>query len=287
MIKQFKQLISPLRRLVYVTRGKKPWSYGYNDSRWGFIKQVINNEYLLNLFSKDKLNIPHGFGIGFDERVVEYPFILSRLSADENKLLLDAGSTFNFPEIISTKQIQAKQVTIFTYYPENNNFSEDRISYAYGDLRNMPFKSALFDEVVCQSTLEHIDMDNSIYGYELSKNEYETRKSYEYLKVIDELMRVLKSGGKLLLSFPFGKFENHGFFQQFDAEMVKRVIDRLTNEGKCTENYLLYTANGWIESEAEACKDVVSYNPHSGKGKGSDGAAHCRCICCITYIKNV
>jgi ubiquinone/menaquinone biosynthesis C-methylase UbiE len=29
----------------------------------------------------------------------------------------------------------------------------------YGDLRVLPFKDNYFDEIVCQSTLEHIDMD--------------------------------------------------------------------------------------------------------------------------------
>lgn len=284
MIKELKQYISPIRKLVYASTGKRPWSYGYNDSRWAFIEHSINNAELLKQVSSGQL--PEHFGVGFDERVAEYPWIFSRLSKREKVEILDAGSTFNFPEIISHPSVKNKQLTIFTYYPEPNNFSENRISYVYGDLREMPFKNNQFDEVVCQSTMEHVDMDNSIYGYELSKNENEAQKSYEYLKVVDELTRVLKPGGKLLLTFPYGKFENHGFFQQFDEEMVNRIAKQLSASGQYTDEYLLYTPTGWTFAQAGVCKDIVSHNPHTGKGKGTDGAAHCRSICCITFIKN-
>lgn len=85
---------------------------------------------------------------------------------------------------------------------------------------DLPFKSELFDTIICQSTLEHIDMDNSIYGYDLERRDTMQEKSYSFLKGISELLRILKPEGMLCLTFPYGKFENHGFFQQFDSEMV-------------------------------------------------------------------
>lgn len=282
MIKTLKHTLVPLRKLVYILTGKKPWSYGYNDTRWAKIAQSIRSHSLLADFNKGI--IPHEFGIGFDERIVEYPWIFSKIKKDKSTFL-DAGSTFNFPEIISHPHLADETLTIFTYYPEPNNFCQKRVSYVYGDLREMPFPSAYFNQVVCQSTIEHVDMDNSIYGYELKKNENEAVKSYEYLKVVEELLRVLKPGGQLLLTFPYGKFENHGFFQQFDAEMVNRIALELQKYGSFKDEYLAYYKNGWKFETAEACKNFVSFNPHTGKGKSNDGAAHCRCVCCITFIK--
>jgi SAM-dependent methyltransferase len=283
MIKTLKHTLVPFRKLVYMLSGKKPWSYGYNDTRWAKIAQSIRNNNLLAAFNKGA--IPLEFGIGFDERMVEYPWIFSKIKKDK-AAFLDAGSTFNFTEIISHPDLSDEALTIFTYYPEHNNFCHKRISYVYGDLREMPFRSNYFSQVVCQSTIEHVDMDNAIYGYELKKNENEAAKSYEYLKVIHELIRVLKPGGQLLLTFPYGKFEHHGFFQQFDAEMVNHMKEVMYKAGTVTDEYMAYHPNGWRFETAEACKNIISFNPHTGKGKGTDGAAHCRCVCCITFIKD-
>lgn len=283
MIQTIKKYISPFRKLVYNNSSKKPWSYGYLDIRWDLTEKNIRNENLLKSFADN--NIPKGFGVAIDERIVEYPWIFSRLSKNKGTKILDAGSTFNFPEIVSIESLKNKELSIYTFYPESINFINNRISYAFGDLRDMPFKDNFFDEVVCQSTIEHVDMDNSIYGYELEKIKDVTIKSYEYLKVIDELLRVVKPNGKLLLTFPYGKFENQGFFQQFDAEMVKLITDKMNQNGQFTDNYLKYTKEGWVNSNADDCKEAVSYNPHKGVGQSDDNAAHSRAVCCIEFIK--
>jgi SAM-dependent methyltransferase len=200
--------------------------------------------------------------------------------------LLDAGSTFNYEFILNHLDFNKVELSILTYAPESPNFNEKKISYVYADLREIPFRDEYFDVVLSQSTIEHIDMDNSIYGYQLQHHENQETKSYEYLKAIAEMFRVLKKGGKLLLTFPFGKFENHGFFQQFDEEMLNRILTFLDEQGTYTTNFFRYLPNGWIACEKEDCKDVESFNPHTGKGKGTDGAAHCRSICCISFQKN-
>jgi len=281
---QLKELIKPVRKTIYNLTGKKPWSYGYNDTRWQKIYDTLRNSNLVNQFAKGV--IPEKFGIGFDERIVEYPWIFSKLNKTKFSQILDAGSTFNFAEIVNHEYFNEQELTIFTFYPEPVNFIAKRISYVFGDLRKMPFQQNYYDQIICQSTIEHIDMDNSIYGYEINKNEDTNKKSYEYLNVVEELIRVLNKGGKLLLTFPYGKFEHHGFFQQFDAEMVSKIKEKLAVEGQFTDQYLQYFTNDWKFSNASNCKNSVSYNPHTGKGKGNDGAAHCRAICCVEFIKN-
>jgi len=266
----------------YLNAGSIPWSNGYHEYKEQFIKESISNSKLLD---EVKINsLPKGFAKGIDDRSVEYPWIFSNLS-NRSSVMLDAGSTFNFHYLLEQPVIKQKDLTIYTFYPETPNFNEKRVSYVYGDLRLLPFRNDFFDEVVCQSTLEHIDMDNSMYGYDLA-HESNQNKSYEYLKVITELVRVVKSGGILLLTFPYGKFENHGFFQQFDREMLQRMTDRLSVNAKSELTFFKYLPDGWIISNQKDCDDAVSYNPHTGLGKGTDGAAHSRCICCIRYIKN-
>lgn len=267
----------------YKKNGNIPWSVGYSEYKWSFIDKAINDNSVLSRF-KHKEVLPENFAVGLDERSIEYPWIFSRLTS-EKKTLLDAGSTFNFDFVVEHPLIKKKELTIYTFFPEKNCFFKKRISYVFGDLREMYFKNDSFDEIVSQSTIEHIDMDNSIYGY-VEKNT-RNEKSYEYLKAVSEMLRVLKPGGKLLITFPFGKYEYHDFFQQFDQEMLVKVLDVFKEKGIITVDFFKYERTGWRFAAQTELSQVVSYNPHTGKGKLDDGAAHCRSIACIEFIKAV
>lgn len=275
--------ITKANRKSYLANGQVPWSIGYDDFKWDAIKKAISDPRLQSSFTSNKLM--EGYGYRLDERVVEYGWIFKNL-LEGKTTFLDAGSTFNFECLVEHQDICDKDIYIYTYYPEGQNYVANRISYNFGDLRDLPYKDILFDEIVCQSTIEHIDMDNSIYGYDLNSNlSVDSKKSYEYLKVIKELLRVLKINGQLLLTFPFGKFENHGFFQQFDSEMVSRITDIMNVFGSYEFTFFKYLPEGWIISQQEKCEDSESFNPHTQVGKKDDFAAHSRAICCIKFIK--
>jgi SAM-dependent methyltransferase len=290
LLKRNKEKILETKRLIkqkvteeYLKNGCIPWSNGYHDFKEEFINKSINNqEFLDKIKKKEDIN---DYGFRLDERVIEYPWIFSKLN-DSNLKILDAGSTFNFDFVVNHNFIKKKELTIFTFAPESNNYSNQRISYIYGDLRELPFKNKLYDFVVSQSTIEHIDMDNSIYGYDLNFNDDDTTKSYEYIIAVMEMVRVLKSKGTLLLTFPFGKFENHGFFQQFDDEMLNRILFVFDDIGAYELDFFQYKNDSWNFATKEELRNVVSYNPHSGKGKLDDGAAHCRSVVCVHFIKN-
>jgi hypothetical protein len=267
----------------YLKNGRIPWSKGYHEYKWQQIERVISNENILNELKLANNIQNHGKGI--DERIIEYPWIITNLSDKPGKLL-DAGSTFNFKKILSNRFVSCKKISILTLFPENANFNELQISYIYADLRDIPFKENYFEEIVCQSTLEHIGMDNTMYG---SKEKYDTNvyiKNYDYLKAIQELVLVLKNRGTFLITVPYGRFENHGFFQQFDSEMINRIKNMFEGIGSWEDIYFKYSKDGWGISNKTDCDECQSYNPHTGIGKNDDGAAHSRAICCIKFIKN-
>lgn len=267
----------------FYKNGQIPWSEGYVNHKEESIIESISNAIVLKEFSKKK--VPVNYGYRLDERIVEYPWIFANLKK-EKTVFLDAGSTFNFDYLLNDELIENKDKYIYTFHPENKSYNHKKISYVYGDLRDLPFKDEFFDEIVCQSTIEHIDMDNSMYGYDLKSTlELVTNKSYEYLKVIEELLRVLKVDGKLLLTFPYGKFENHGFFQQFDAEMLVRITDKMKGLGSYELTFFKYLPQGWIIASQEECNDSESFNPHTQIGKKDDFAAHSRAICCVKFIQ--
>lgn len=269
---------------IFLSSERIPWTIGYNEYKWQLINEHVNDDNLLQEIKNNKL--PIGFGKNVDERVVEYPWLFAHLNKNENTFL-DAGSTFNFESLLKVNVVSNKKKFIYTFYPEQNYYSSNLISYVYGDLRDLPFKNNFFETVVCHSTLEHVDMDNSIYGYNLEQTNNGNTKNYEYLKVIKELVRVTEPGGKILLTFPFGIFENHVFFQQFDSEMVQKLVDIFEINCEVKKEFMRYENTGWIFSDEQKCNNAISYNPHTGKGQGADGAAHSRAICFIEAIRNI
>lgn len=278
--KEAKKIIS--EREEFLNNGKIPWSKGYVEYKKENIIASITDVNLLEGLSKKIL--PINFGHRIDERSVEYPWIFSNLPNEKLKVL-DAGSTFNFDFILDNQKIKGKDLTIYTFAPESKSYNDKRISYVYGDLRDLPFKDNLYDIVVSHSTIEHIDMDNSMYGYDLSHNENVTEKSYSYLVAVNEMIRVLKHEGKLLLTFPFGKFENHGFFQQFDDEMLARITDLFDDKDSYELTFFKYENDGWVFSSQNELKNAESFNPHTGIGKKDDNAAHSRGVVCVSYVK--
>lgn len=268
---------------TYLKNGRRPWSFGYTDYKTKEINRIIQDKSILDKFlSKD---LPSDFGQGLDERIFEYGWLFSKLPKLGAKFL-DAGSTFNFKYILKNRVVKEKDLTIFTFYPEIPSFKHlDNVNYVYGDLRKMPFIDESFEVIVSQSTIEHIDMDNSMYGYELGKNEDSNQKSYDYLKALSEFNRVLAPGGVLLLTFPYGIFKNYGFFQQFDEEMVDRMVKTFEKTGNVNLSFAKYENGRWDFSDQNSCNGCLSHNPSTGEDKGDDGAAHSRSICLIEYLK--
>lgn len=267
----------------WIAKGQIPWDDGYVIFKEDSIKAAIEDD-MLKEGIKCKV-LPQKYGIRIDERIVEYPWIISNLKKERCKML-DAGSTFNFHYLLTSDTVALKNLTIFTLCPENQFYNERGVSYHYGDLRDLPFKGEYFDEIICQSTLEHIDMDNSMYGSTpLTTTGLKPQKSFEYLKVIDELIRVLKCRGTLLITFPFGRYENHGFFQQFDGDMLDKIKENMEIKGNLKIDFFQYHSTGWQFADQKACAKAESYNPHTRIGMKEDLAAHSRAVCCIKFIK--
>ena len=101
--------------------GKKPFCSGYTTFKFRYIKDVINNEKMMDIF-KNNMTLPEKYGYGLDDRVVEYPWVLSRISSVSSFNLLDTGSAINFKEILEHNNVKNKKVTIVNLNPESNCF---------------------------------------------------------------------------------------------------------------------------------------------------------------------
>lgn len=271
----------------YLANGKRPWSKGYELFKYDFIQKILSDDSLLSRFSRN-LPLPQSYGEFLDERVVEYPWLISRLNQDCTNLL-DAGSILNFDFILNHPNLSQKQVSIITLEPESSCYWKNSISYLYGDIRDLPFKDNLFNEVVSISTIEHVGMNNSIYS---SNENFIENKQLDFLKAVSEFNRAVRKGGKVYITVPFGKHTDFGWYQQFNSEMVGQIIDAFQPD-KFIETFFCYEFGGWSITTKEHCQefegfnihDTKYFNPNSDKDYDPDFAACSRAIAALELWK--
>jgi len=275
-----KRLINPSDIDRYLKSGCIPWSRGYKQYRYDKLKNIPTDQPLLNLFAQGT-PLPDGFGVGIDERVVEYPWLLARMSNTDG-LVLDGGSALNYPFLLDAPQLAAKRLVILTLAPESTMAKRQNVSYLFGDLRETLFRDGVFDLIVSVSTLEHVGMDNAkIYSQDDRHNE---SRPDDYLRVIEEFHRILKPGGRLLLTVPFGIARDQGWLYQFDNHRLQKAINAFGPDLKDV-TYFKYSADGWAVSDADACADCEYYDVHTATAPAPDLAAAARAVACLEFIK--
>jgi SAM-dependent methyltransferase len=228
-------------------RERVPWTRGYNIHKWRLIASVIESQDTLALF-RDGSPLPEGYGVGVDERCVEYPWLLSKIAPGEG-YLLDAGSSLNHETILNNDRLKDRHLHILTLAPEEHAYWWRGVSYLYADLRDVPIRNALYDTIACISTLEHV-------GFQPADRHGAApldRPDYGFLRAVDEMWRLLKPGGDLFVTVPFGTWEDHVAFQQFDQALLDHVIDRVGPDAHTRLQVYRYRAGGWQVAAPADC----------------------------------
>lgn len=224
-------------------------------------------------------NVPKGFGHKLDERLVEYPWLFSRLPETPGELL-DAGSVLNHGFILSHPALKSKKITIMTLAPEGHSFWNVGINYVYGDLRQTYFRGDYFDFIVCVSTLEHIGLDNQRFH----SSEINEAASGSHLAVVQEFRRMLKPGGRCYITVPFGKRLRAQWHQVFDGAMVDEMVAAFA-PALLTEMYFRHLPDvGWQTSSRSASADAVYFDFEVDQPwKGCPAAAEA--VLCLEMVK--
>ncbi|KPF66578.1 hypothetical protein IP69_14855 [Bosea sp. AAP35] len=265
---------------LYLSGSRLPFSSGYTEYKERLLQNILSDNALMDQFRGGK-TLPEGFGARLDERIVEYPWVFSRLGSDTG-LIVDAGSTFNKQSLLETAALKDRKILIYTLETDWITY-DPRLSYLFGDLRDMILRNEMTRTIVCISTLEHVGFTYEYKTYSRN-NPWPHATPDSYLSAVAEFRRILEPGGHLLLTVPFGRYENHGWLQQFDAPMIDKVKGLF--EGKVrAETYYRYVDGGWRVVSAAECADLSYFNIHETGSFEEDGLAAARAVCCIDLEK--
>jgi SAM-dependent methyltransferase len=169
---------------------------------------------------------------GTDERVVEVPWVLSRLP--HTGRVLEVGYAFaETPYLAALLRSGVELVGA-----DLARRDVEGLETVEADVRELPFEERSFDQVLLVSTLEHVGADNAVYGLP-AESDPDAR-----LAALRELRRVLRRDGSLLVTVPLGEPGDYGWFRQEDPRGWSRLFARA---GFFTGEQEIYelTPDGW------------------------------------------
>jgi len=266
----------------YLDSGRIPWSPGYSKFKNQTLINTFADPVLMSAFAQGE-RLPPGYGPRLDERVVEYPWALSKLHSGPGRIL-DAGSVLNAPFILDLPMLKGRTLYINSLVMDHVRL-DPNISYLHSDFREQVFRPGLFKTIVCISTLEHVGMwpiPTPPFEESLAKPQPEKRLN-DCMDVLRYFRELLAPDGQLLLTVPFGKYEDHDWLRNFDAKWIDAF--KASFGGICrSETYYRYRAEGWQTATQEECADASYHNMVRTKEWGPDYAAAARAVACLELI---
>lgn len=145
------------------------------------------------------------------DRALEYPWALKNVNISKGRFL-DVGSTVG----IMFRDNLPKDVEVFTLNLEDEKRfpKQEGIQAKRGDIRKTEFDDNYFDVITCISTLEHIGVEGR---YHVKADPLGDEKAMK------EILRILKPGGKLLLTVPYGKYDVLPINKLYNKERIRSL----------------------------------------------------------------
>jgi len=178
-----------------------------------------------------------------DERVIEIPWVLSRLAAAGR--VLEVGYAFAEPAYLAAL-LRSGVELVGADLAERDVEGIERV---VADVRSLPLDDRSVDQVLLVSTLEHVGADNTVYGL-ASESDPASRTG-----ALQELARVLRPGGTMLVTVPLGEPAEHGWFRLDDVSGWNRLFASAGLFVEDQEAYELHD-DGWRPAPSFSAADV-------------------------------
>ena len=169
---------------------------------------------------------------GTDERVIEVPWVLSRLVPSGR--VLEVGYAFaEAPYLAALLRSGVELVGV-----DLAGRDVEGMERVQADVRDLPLPDASVDQALLVSTLEHVGADNSGYGLEAEE------APASRADALREVGRVLRPRARLLVTVPLGEPSDHGWFRLDDVAGWNGLF---ASAGLFVEEQEAYelTADGW------------------------------------------
>lgn len=146
-------------------------------------------------------------------RLIEIPWTLARYRGEAR--VLDVGHAFAEPAYLAALTRLGAEAVVAVDLAELDVPGIDTVA---ADVRSLPFEDESFDLILCLSTLEWIGSDNRVFGLSPEREPDGPRAA------LDELRRVLRPDGRMLVTVPCGAEQDLGWFVQHTREGWERLF---------------------------------------------------------------
>lgn len=176
------------------------------------------------------------------DRAIEYPWALKNVILNSGTFL-DVGSTVG--SMFRDYLPDSVEVFVINSDKEQRFGKINGVETVFGDIRNTQFETNKFDVITCISTLEHIGVEGRYHV---------TNDPIGDIRAMAEMRRILKPGGKLLLSVPYGAKDMLPINKLYNKSRIKTLFKGFN---LLSSQYQKYDPDYhiWVEvSEEEAAK---------------------------------
>jgi SAM-dependent methyltransferase len=179
-----------------------------------------------------------------DERVVEIPWVLSRVRPSGRAL--EVGYAFAETAYLGAL-VRSGLDVVGADLATRDVVGMETVE---ADVRELPFDDRSFDQVFLVSTLEHVGARNEVYGLAVEPD------PGARLAALREVRRILRPGGSLLVTVPLGEPGDYGWFRQEDERGWNGLY---AQAGFFVEDRELYelTDEGWRASPDFRARGVL------------------------------
>jgi SAM-dependent methyltransferase len=176
------------------------------------------------------------------ERAIEYPWAYKRVSDLCDCRVLDVGAKQGLP----ITDLLLERNTVYTIDSSlSESFARGRLTAAKGDIRQTSFDDGFFDAVVAVSTLEHVGVVGR-YDVDVLDEEGD-------LSAMREIDRILRPGGRALLTLPYGAGTSLPLNRLYGPDRVTELVSRFQF---IESEYFRYVARYslWLSVPEEAAR---------------------------------
>jgi len=194
------------------------------------------------------------FVIEMNERIVERPFLYQNLDLKKGSKILEFGCCMSRLAVeLASLGYKVTGVDLNDY-----EFKHPNLTFIHGDFFDSEFKDNEFDAVLAVSSVEHAGLGHY----------HEKEREGGDFRIVDEIRRILKPGGRFIITVPFGSGGQTKSYRIYDSGRLDRLLEGFRIDA---EEHCIKKGRTWIPASRKTASGV-----DSSKGARAVAMVSCR-----------